>query len=266
MVASRTLRHQAAGSVRWRENRWVGTLQLSTDSWMRWAEPAALVGDETRAIGLLSADERSRYATTLSASARERLLWGRLLLRELVAEQIGCRPAEVTIDARCTDCGGPHGRPVATGPSDEARALSLSVSACAGMVLVATSLGRPIGIDVEPCAVSAGQLQGIRQVAGDTEHPLRHWTRIEAVLKADGRALRVDPRQVRVTTHGAELEGTLYRFAEPDFDPRFVLSSAFGPAYAPGVGAAPGSTARRRTTRRAVDRCTGPHAHGSHPN
>jgi 4'-phosphopantetheinyl transferase len=196
---------------------------------MRWAEPAALVDDEARAFELLSATERSRYATTLSVSARERLLWGRLLLRELVAEQIGIQPAEVTIDARCTDCGGPHGRPVATGPGDDARALSLSVSACAGMVVVVTSRGRPVGIDVEPRASSAGRLQAIRQVAGDTGHPLRHWTRIEAVLKADGRGLRVDPRQVRVHTQGAELEGTLYRFAEPDFDPRFVLSAAFGP-------------------------------------
>lgn len=208
----------------------MNTLQLDGLTSVRWADPAALTAHESRARRLLSADERRRYDGTISASARERLLWGRFLLRELVATRIGVRAADVTIDARCDDCGGAHGRPVLTGPDETARALSVSVSACAGMVVVATSLRRSIGIDVEPRSGATERLQAIRDVAGEADDPLRHWTRVEAVLKADGRGLRVDPGRVRIDGDGADVDGVRYRLAEPAIDPRFVINVAFDAA------------------------------------
>ena len=206
------------------------TLEFDDDTVLRWAPPDSLADREAEAIALLSVDERTRFATTVSEHARSRLLWGRLLLRELVAERSGVSAAEVTIMALCPDCGGAHGRPITTGPNDASRALSVSVSGCAGMVVVATSHGRRIGIDIEPATGSTDRLLAIQRIAGETEDPLRHWTRVEAVLKADGRGLRMDPQLVEVDGDLAELDGVQYRLIEPDIDPRFVVSVALASA------------------------------------
>uniref|UniRef100_UPI00293E24A3 4'-phosphopantetheinyl transferase family protein n=1 Tax=Clavibacter sp. MX14-G9D TaxID=3064656 RepID=UPI00293E24A3 len=87
--------------------------------------------------------------------------------------------------ARCATCGGPHGRPV-LGGSRALDALHASVAHAGDAVVVAVSGHGPIGIDAEP---------------SDREVPsgmsLARWVRIEAVLKADGRGLLVDPALVR---------------------------------------------------------------------
>lgn len=217
----------------------MNTLGIDSHTSLRWATSASLAGSEWRAVGLLSPSERARFDTTMSASARSRLIWGRMLSRELVAEQVGGRESEVTITANCADCGSAHGRPIVTGPGDDARELSLSISGCSGMVVVATSLHRRVGIDVEPRAGSDARLHAIREIAGDSEDPLRHWTRVEAVLKADGRGLRVDPRRVRMDGDRAELDGVNYRLSHPVIDPRFVISVAIGASSLREVAAVP---------------------------
>lgn len=215
----------------------VTTLELGDDTWLRWVTPALLADREDWALELLSPTERARFDATASAPARERLLWGRMLLRELVAELAGVQPSGVGIEARCADCGGPHGRPVVTGPNDRARAMMTSVSACAGAVVVAVSAHRAIGVDVEPRAGGTQRLQAIRHLTGASADPLRHWTRVEAVLKADGRGLRVEPGRVQVHDGQAELEGVRYRLAEPPIDPGLVVSVACGPWAGRGTAA-----------------------------
>lgn len=217
----------------------MGMLEFDDDTVLRWAPVDSLAGREAEAISLLSADERARFDSTVSEQARNRLLWGRLLLRELVAERSGVGAAEVTVTAQCPDCGSAHGRPITTGPNDASRALFLSVSGCAGMVVVATSRGRRIGVDIEPRAGSEGRGRAIQRVAGETDDPLRHWTRVEAVLKADGRGLRLDPQLVHVQGDLAEVDGVCYRLTEPHIDPRFIVSVAQAPAVPPGELARP---------------------------
>ena len=61
---------------------------------------------------------------------------------------------------------------------------------------------------------------------------IAHWTRVEATLKADGRGLRVDPREVRITGSETELEAqvvdrpTRYRILEPALHPGLQVSVA----------------------------------------
>ena len=203
-------------------------LEIGNDAWVCWADPGTLAGQESNALALLSAEERSRLDATIPTVARARLLWGRMLLRDLVGRVAGLDASAVDLEAQCVDCGGPHGRPAVVGGNARARTLTLSVSACAGMVVVGAAAGRQIGVDVEPRAGTDGRLDAVWQLTGHSEDPLRHWTRVEAVLKADGRGLRVDPSRVSFGQDTASLDGRSYRLVDVPFEPAFVLSAALG--------------------------------------
>ncbi|MFM9878671.1 MAG: hypothetical protein ACKVOG_12615, partial [Rhodoglobus sp.] len=84
----------------------------------------------------------------------------------------------------------------------------------------------PVGLDVELAAGNPVRLAAIEDVAGASPDPLRHWTRIEAVLKADGRGLRVDPREVSVTNDTAQLGDDQYLLFAPQLEPGWVVSVA----------------------------------------
>lgn len=122
-------------------------------------------------------------AAALGPVHRVRFLRGRAALRALLDDHVIVEPS------RCDDCGGRHGAPEVR--ADGTRRFA-SVSHAEGGSLAAVA-DRRVGVDVEragaprvplPVAVPAG------------EDPVRHWTRVEAVLKADGRGLRVDPAAV----------------------------------------------------------------------
>lgn len=103
----------------------------------------------------------------------------------------------VVVSRRCERCGATdHGRPVVTGAPIHA-----SVSYTARLVVVAvTDACRvlALGIDAERAGNRVRQ-DGLRGLITPGQHTsLRHWTRVEAVLKADGRGLAVEPARVRI--------------------------------------------------------------------
>jgi 4'-phosphopantetheinyl transferase len=56
-----------------------------------------------------------------------------------------------------------------------------------------------LGIDVELDAADTTRTQDLERLIGRTRIPMpRRWTRIEAVLKADGRGLLLEPTDVRL--------------------------------------------------------------------
>jgi 4'-phosphopantetheinyl transferase len=190
---------------------------------------SARVTDAERASGLatLSPAERERYAASVPL-LRDRFLAGRMLLRALVAEQLGLAPDAVPLVATCPDCGGPHGRPELAG-SD----LRVSLTHAGGLVIAVATHGRAIGIDAEPLAEplradATARDAAIRSVAAG--EGLLHWTRVEAALKADGRGLRVKPSDVHIddTTATASIPGSpkRYELFEPDIDPSLQVSVA----------------------------------------
>ena len=146
---------------------------------------------------------------------------GRTLLLSLVTEISGALPPDVVITAVCPDCGGSHGRPTLERPTG----LHLSVAHCSAGTVVAVATA-PVGVDLELTAGDPTRLTAIEKVAGASPDPLRHWTRIEAVLKADGRGLRVDPREVRVADDTAQLSGSRYLLFAPQLEPGWVVSVA----------------------------------------
>jgi 4'-phosphopantetheinyl transferase len=145
---------------------------------------------------------------------------GHTELRMLVAQLAGVDPAQVLIEARCPDCGGPHGRPVVMGPV-AARDVRVSLAYAGTSIIAAASSRAAIGVDAElraPDAADAAddRREAVRTLAPaphDEADPLRQWTRIEAVLKADGRGLRVDPHAV---TFAAGSDGLLATVAGGD--------------------------------------------------
>jgi 4'-phosphopantetheinyl transferase len=149
-----------------------------------------------RALDVLSPAEAERFRR----APHDGFLLGRLLLHELADElaseltgqltgeltgeltdRLTDRPtgAPVAITAVCAQCGEEHGRPVAAG-------LWLSVAHAEDLVVVAAA-ATPVGVDVEPVDAD---------IPGEYGGNVHSWTRLEAVLKADGRGIVVDPRDV----------------------------------------------------------------------
>lgn len=184
----------------------------TTPTLRRWTGP---LSPERRAVAvaLLTPAERARFDVDPHP---ERFLAGRMLLRELAAELTGHDLASITVTAACPDCGLEHGRPHVDG-------LFVSLSHAGEFVVAAASATEAVGVDVESRNVSRERIAGLHDVAGGDD--LEHWTRVEAVLKADGRGLRVDPREVVIRNDVATLAGTGYRLIDAS-DDTFVVSTA----------------------------------------
>lgn len=155
--------------------------------------------------------ERERLRAAADGAA---FLTGRALLGGLVGRMTGLQQHEITIVATCPDCGGEHGRPELPGTG-----LHLGLThAGSTAVAVASWLG-PIGVDAEPLDVPPARIAAIGTLTGIPS--LQHWTRVEAVLKADGRGLRVDPALVQITETADGVSGWItgdaarYSITEP---------------------------------------------------
>ncbi len=193
------------------------------------ADPA---DSDELARDVLTASEFTRYRALRPDAARA-FLAGRRLLRELVASLASVDPAEVSIGARCPVCGGRHGRPAVVAPQ-AATPLQLSLAHTDSLVVAAAAWDHAVGVDVERADAvhTAERDRAIASVAGASgDNALAHWTRVEAVLKADGRGLRIDPRTVRVTGTGEVVEARI-----DDADARYELAELdLGPGYAATV-------------------------------
>jgi 4'-phosphopantetheinyl transferase len=165
-----------------------------------------------------------------SPAAARRFLVGRALITRTVSETFGVAESLVIVSARCADCGLEHGRPtIDIGGSP----VSASVSHTTGSTAVAISSASSIGIDlerldprrfagVEGVALSPAELRRWSALPG-TER-LRalaeQWTMKEAILKALGTGLRMDPAAVeppqRTPDGPVELVGRQFVLSRPD--------------------------------------------------
>ena len=155
-----------------------------------------------RALSMLTTTEAARFA---SDSHPERFLTGRMLLRELAAELTGHDLGRDPVTAACPDCGREHGQPRIDG-------IHVSLSHAGERTVAVAHPDRSIGVDVERREVSPERLAAIREIAGGIG--LEHWTRVEAVVKADGRGLRIDPRRVEIVGERAMLDGRFYELID----------------------------------------------------
>jgi 4'-phosphopantetheinyl transferase len=124
-----------------------------------------------------------RPATEPSAADR--------LLADLVTWHVG---TALPIGRRCVRCGSTsHGQPFV-----EADVVHLSLSRAPGLALAAVSTAGPVGVDVEPAG--RARFPGFEDVAVHPQEgcrePTETWVHKEALLKATGWGLAIDPRQV----------------------------------------------------------------------
>jgi len=152
-------------------------------------------------------DDEHERVDRAAPALRDRTAAGLLLVRLAVADETGVAPGEVRLRRRCPRCGSTtHGAPWAE-RADGGPVPRVSLSRTDGLVAVALA-DAPVGVDVErtgprtvPAAVDAVALAPGEPPAGPGGTGLlRTWARKEAVLKAAGTGLSVDPASFRVTS------------------------------------------------------------------
>jgi 4'-phosphopantetheinyl transferase len=164
----------------------------------RWSERI----DALRAI--LSCPEQERADRFHFAIDRARSIVGRGLLRLLLARATGKGPREL----RFGEVGS--GKPVLAGNADDSR-LQFNVSHSGDLILIAITIARAVGVDVEQIRLGASARDVARSFAASERDALAGlqppileeaffacWTRKEAYIKArgDGLSLPLDSFEV----------------------------------------------------------------------
>ncbi|MCS5734106.1 4'-phosphopantetheinyl transferase family protein [Herbiconiux daphne] len=210
---------------------------------VRWIPLDAGAVDVAELLPVLGDGERRRFESTPDAATASRFVIGRAALRALASELVddAVAPAELEVTAVCQVCGGPHGRPQVdlvspkTKGKSRGKRLQASIAHCAAGVAVAASWHGAIGIDVERADAPIESLAAIGTLipaaarpGGRNWEPIQHWTRVEAVVKADGRGLLIDPADVAIQTRDGAISATTPAVPETDVPgtavPRFALA------------------------------------------
>lgn len=187
----------------------------------------------------LDARARDRLDAASEAEAL-RFLFGRALLVRTVAETTGADTPQITVTARCPDCGLAHGRPQVLVDGGTVHA---SVSHTHGASAVTVSVEHPVGVDIERLDIA--RFAGVENVALSTTErerwrrlPARrrlrslaeHWTAKEAVTKALGTGLTTDPATIELAGHAgvtvAEIGGRRFVVDHPVLAPDTVVATA----------------------------------------
>ncbi|MDN5842645.1 MAG: 4'-phosphopantetheinyl transferase superfamily protein [Alcaligenaceae bacterium] len=163
---------------------------------------------EAPLLALLSDDERARLARLRRPEDRLRSLTGRAAARLILGRCLGAAPETLQFH------DGPHGKPALN--AAEHRAIHFNLAHSGEWVLLAIAPS-PVGVDIEHCTPGAADPL---LAACFTEREQAHihsrrdgiaqWTAKEAVLKACGCGLTVDPASFEVLhdgTHWATVAG-----------------------------------------------------------
>ncbi len=154
-----------------------------------------------QAYAVLNTAERERAARMRAGATREEFIAGRGCLRRLLGSVLDADPRTLALEA------GSHGKPfLRSRPGEVLPEFNLAHSR--GVILIGLSAAGAIGVDVEyldpgvelydiaRTAFHADDLARIRLAATQDEGLAafyRCWTRKEAVAKADGRGLTLEP-------------------------------------------------------------------------
>ena len=195
------------------------------------------VSDDPALADLLDDRERERAARRGNPA---RYTTAHALLRAAVAQRVGDTPRAVAFDRTCATCGSHrHGKPTVVGHPD----LSVSLSYAGELAVVALSRAGEVGVDVE--VVDDSDFEGFDVVTLDpSEAPALEdltggelararaqvWSRKEAVLKASGHGLAVDPRQVVVSGPREPAALVAWRGEHPLGSPAQLADVALGDA------------------------------------
>ena len=164
------------------------------------------VSESAADLTLLDASERARAERKRDATP---FVTGHALVRRSLGELLDRDPAGLAFVRRCATCGSEqHGKP---SPID-APGWFFSLSYTSNLAVVAVAEGVDVGVDVEelddagfegfaPATLAPEEVPAFDELTG---HDLlvaraRVWARKEAILKATGHGLVVDPSEVLVS-------------------------------------------------------------------
>jgi 4'-phosphopantetheinyl transferase len=182
----------------------VSDVTVGAEVQLLWGAPTALETTDR----FLNEAERARLTRLRRPGDQAGFRSAHVLARVAVARLLDVPYEEVGLDQRCRRCGGGHGRPVPVVAGGAAPWVSMTRNG--GLVAVAVA-SVPVGIDLEQEAARAagtpeGALSGqeraeLRSIdpAGRRRAGLVWWVRKEAVLKAVGTGLAVEPRHVVIS-------------------------------------------------------------------
>lgn len=161
----------------------------------------------------VSAVERQRAAGYTRANDRLLSLGSAWLMRQLVGNCLDLPPRDVPVVRRCARCAKPHGRPMVGAVARDGAAVHVSATHSGGLVGVALSTSGAVGLDLEdvqgrgPDAwpavwrVLGRPIPPVSQAGGPEAagRAATAWVRTEALLKATGHGLAVDPGSVHIS-------------------------------------------------------------------
>ncbi len=216
-----------------------------------WVDPA--IASKTQLCGfeaLLDRHERAAAARLLRPVDRIRYVLSHALLRRVLSDVVRIPPADLVFDRTCVRCAAidqpnQHGKPRLVNARCQ-----FSLSRAGSLVLVATTMDLEIGIDGEEVgatdftgfddvALSRLERREIDQMPSSQRDRGRAqlWARKEAVLKASGWGLAMDPTLILV---GSPRQATGAVTTSPG---RYQLADLdVGPVHAASVAVETGST------------------------
>lgn len=129
----------------------------------------------------------------------------RIIAKELIAAKLGCEVKEVRIEREAPRGFGYHTRLIASHAGEELPIAIVTASYRAATVVAICDPALPLGIDIRdlnPEGADIRQMQKHSRLFDESNIPdlLQHWVRVQAVLEADGRGVRVSPEHVRLDT------------------------------------------------------------------
>lgn len=127
----------------------------------------------------------------------------RIIAKELIAARLGCETTDVRIEREAPRGFGYHTRLIASRDGQELPIAIITASYRAATVVAICDPALPVGIDIrdlspEPADIKRMQKHSRLFDENDLPDLLQHWVRVQAVLEADGRGVRVAPEHVRL--------------------------------------------------------------------
>jgi 4'-phosphopantetheinyl transferase len=161
-------------------------------------------------LDALSPDERDTLHRFRRDADGVRFATGRAAVRLLLGMYLGCPARAIVFDRTCRHCGANHGKPRVANLEQ----LDFNLSSSGQVALIAVARGCEVGVDVE--AIPRGDPAEVAELALSpaeyrsfvvdvsperASEPVQTWCYKEAVLKATGLGLGLDPRHLVVARH-----------------------------------------------------------------
>ena len=129
----------------------------------------------------------------------------RIIAKELIATKLGCEPKDIRVEREPPRGFGYHTRLIASRDGEELPISIVTASYRAATVVAICDPSLSVGIDIRDMHPDDADIRQMRRHSrlideSNTEDLLQHWVRVQAVLEADGRGVRVAPDRVHLDT------------------------------------------------------------------